>query len=135
MWYLEPPTVPLRPQDVLTRVQPIEMMLHLPLGPSKTPSVSRPSPLPLTETRGHKNHNQYHLHDLQFYRPSYLHHHRRSIRPIFFVIFATLDPSIGATSVATSTLVTRETMGFIPTQHDPFPFTFPFPFPTIRDHK
>ena len=34
VWYLEPPTVPLRPQDVLTHVQPIEMMLHLPPGPS-----------------------------------------------------------------------------------------------------
>ena len=52
MWYLEPPTLPLRPQDVLTHVQPIEMMLHLPLGPSKTPPISRPTPLPPTKTRG-----------------------------------------------------------------------------------
>ena len=52
VWYLEPPTIPLRPQDVLTYVQPIEMMLHFPLGPSKTPLVSRPAPLPPTETGG-----------------------------------------------------------------------------------
>ena len=52
MWYLEPPTLPLRPQDVLTHVHPIEMMLHLPLVPSKTPPISRPAPLPPTETRG-----------------------------------------------------------------------------------
>ena len=37
---------------MLTHVQPIEMMLHLPLGPSKTPPVSRPAPLPPTETKG-----------------------------------------------------------------------------------
>ena len=52
MWYLEPPTVPLRPQDVLTPIHPIEMMLHLPPGPSKTPPVSRTAPLPPTETGG-----------------------------------------------------------------------------------
>ena len=52
VWYLEPPTIPLRPQDVLTHVHPIEMMLHLPLGPSKNPPVSRPAPLPPTETGG-----------------------------------------------------------------------------------
>ena len=52
MWYLEPPNLPLRPQDVLTLVQPIEMMLHLPLGPSKTPLISRPAPLPPTEIGG-----------------------------------------------------------------------------------
>ena len=52
MWYLEPPTVPLMPQDVLTHVQPIEMMLHLPPGPSKTPHVSGTAPLPPTETGG-----------------------------------------------------------------------------------
>ena len=52
VWYLEPPTVPMRPQDVLPHVQPIEMMLHLPPGPSKTPLVSRPTPLPPTETGG-----------------------------------------------------------------------------------
>ena len=52
MWYLEPPTIPLRPQDVLTHVQPIEMILHLPPGPSKTPPVSMPAPLPPTKTRG-----------------------------------------------------------------------------------
>ena len=52
MWYLEPPTIPLRPQDVLTHVHPIEMMLHLPLGPSKNPHVSRLAPLPPIETRG-----------------------------------------------------------------------------------
>ena len=46
LWYLEPPTVPLRPQDVLTHVHPIEMMLHLPPSPSKTPPISRPAPLP-----------------------------------------------------------------------------------------
>ena len=50
-WYLEPPTLPLRPQDVLTHVHPIEMMLHLPPGPSDTPLVSRPAPLPPIETR------------------------------------------------------------------------------------
>ena len=50
MWYLEPPTVPLRPQDVLNPIHPIEMMFHLPLGPSKTPLVSKPAPLPATET-------------------------------------------------------------------------------------
>ena len=50
VWYLEPPTITLRPQDVLTHVQPIEMMLHLPPGPSKTPLVSRPASLPPTET-------------------------------------------------------------------------------------
>ena len=38
------------PQDVLTHVHPIEMMLHLPPGPSKTPLVSRPSSLPPTKT-------------------------------------------------------------------------------------
>ena len=37
---------------MLTHVHPIEMMLHLPPGPSKTPLVSRPAPLPLIETRG-----------------------------------------------------------------------------------
>ena len=52
MWYLEPPTIPLRPQDVLTHVHPIEMMLHLPPGPSKTPLVSRLAPLPPTESGG-----------------------------------------------------------------------------------
>ena len=52
VWYLEPPTIPLRPRDVLTHVQPIDIMLHLPPGPSKTPLVSRPSPLPPTETGG-----------------------------------------------------------------------------------
>ena len=52
MWYLQPPTLPLRPQDVLIHVHPIEMMLHLPPGPSKTPPVSRPALLPPTETRG-----------------------------------------------------------------------------------
>ena len=52
MWYLEPPTLPLRPQDVLTHVYPIEMMLHLPPGPSKTPPLSRPAPLPPTKTGG-----------------------------------------------------------------------------------
>ena len=52
LWYLEPPTIPLRPQDVLTHVQPIEMMSHLPLGPSKAPLISRPAPLPRTETGG-----------------------------------------------------------------------------------
>ena len=49
MWYLEPPTLPLRPQDVLTHVHPIEMMLHLPPSPSKTPPISRPTPLPPTK--------------------------------------------------------------------------------------
>ena len=52
MWYLEPPTLPLRPQDVLTHVRPIETMWHLPLGPSNTPPISRPAPLPPTETGG-----------------------------------------------------------------------------------
>ena len=52
MWYLEPPTIPLRPQDVLTHVWLIEMMLHLPPGPSNTPPVSRLAPLPPTETGG-----------------------------------------------------------------------------------
>ena len=52
VWYLEPPTLPLRPQDVLTHVHPIEMMLHLPPGPSKTPPVSRHAPLPPTKTWG-----------------------------------------------------------------------------------
>ena len=52
MWYLEPPTIPLRPQDVLTHFHPIEMMLHLPLGPSKSPTISIPTPLPPTETGG-----------------------------------------------------------------------------------
>ena len=52
MWYLEPTTISLRPQDVLTHVQPIEMILHLPPGPSKTPLVSMPAPLPPTKTRG-----------------------------------------------------------------------------------
>ena len=52
MWYLEPPTLSLRPQDVLTHVHPIEMMLHLPPSPSKNPPISRPSPLPPTETGG-----------------------------------------------------------------------------------
>ena len=50
VWYLEPPTLPLRPPDVLTHVQPIEMMLHLPPGSSNTPPISRPTPLPPTET-------------------------------------------------------------------------------------
>ena len=50
LWYLEPPTIPLRPQDVLTHVQLIEMMLHLPLGPPKTPPISRLAPFPPTET-------------------------------------------------------------------------------------
>ena len=52
VWYLKPPTLPLRPQDVLTHVHTIEMMLHLPLGPSKTPPISRAAPLPPIETRG-----------------------------------------------------------------------------------
>ena len=52
LWYLEPPTVPLKPQDVLTHVHPIEMTWHLPPSPSNTPPVSRPAPLPPTETRG-----------------------------------------------------------------------------------
>ena len=52
VWYLEPPTLPPRPQDVLTHVHPIEMMLHLPLGPSKTPPISSIAPLPPTETGG-----------------------------------------------------------------------------------
>ena len=52
MWYLEPPTLPIKPQDVLTHVHPIEMMLHLPPSPSKTPPVSKPTPLPPTETGG-----------------------------------------------------------------------------------
>ena len=52
VWYLKPPTLPLKPQDMLIHVQPIEMMLHLPPGPSKTPPVSRPAPLPPTETGG-----------------------------------------------------------------------------------
>ena len=37
---------------MLTHVQPIEMMLHLPPGPSETPLVSRPTPLPPQETGG-----------------------------------------------------------------------------------
>ena len=37
---------------MLTHVQSIEMMLHLPPGPSKTRLVSRPTPFPPTETRG-----------------------------------------------------------------------------------
>ena len=52
VWYLKPPTLPLRPQDVFTHVQPIDIMLHLPPGPSKTPLVSMPAPLPPTKTRG-----------------------------------------------------------------------------------
>ena len=52
IWYLEPPTIHLRPQDVLTHVQQIEMMLHPPLGPLKTPSISRDSTLPPIETMG-----------------------------------------------------------------------------------
>ena len=52
MWYLEPPTLPLRPQDVLTPIHPIEMMSHLPPSPLKTPPISRPAPLPPTETQG-----------------------------------------------------------------------------------
>ena len=52
MWYLEPPTLPLRPPNLLTLVQPIEMMLHLPPGPSKTPPVSSPGPLTPTNTGG-----------------------------------------------------------------------------------
>ena len=52
VWYLEPPTLPLSPQDVLTHIHPIAMMLHLPSGPSKTPPISRPTPLPPTETGG-----------------------------------------------------------------------------------
>ena len=47
VWYLETPTLPLRPHQ-----QPIEMMLHLPLGPSKTPLVSRTAPLSPTKTGG-----------------------------------------------------------------------------------
>ena len=52
MWYLEPPKLPPRPHDVLNHVQPIDMMLHLPLGQSKTLPISRPAPLPPTETGG-----------------------------------------------------------------------------------
>ena len=52
VWYLEPPTLPLMPQDVLTLVHPIDMVFHLPTGPSKNPPLSRPTPLPPTETRG-----------------------------------------------------------------------------------
>ena len=52
VWYLEPPTLSLRPQDVLTHVHLIDVRLHLPPGPSKTSPVSRPTPLPPTETRG-----------------------------------------------------------------------------------
>ena len=52
MWYLEPPTLPLRTQDVLTHFHPIQMMFHLPLGPSKTPLISKPTPLPPIETGG-----------------------------------------------------------------------------------
>ena len=52
MWYLKPPTIPLRPQDVLNHVQPIEVMLHLPPGPSKNRPISRPAPRPPTETGG-----------------------------------------------------------------------------------
>ena len=52
LWYLEPPTLPLRPRYVFTHVHPIEMMLHLPTGPSKTPPISRPAPLPPIETGG-----------------------------------------------------------------------------------
>ena len=52
MWYLEPPTLPIRHQDVLTHVHSIEVMLHLPPGPSKTPSVSKIAPLPPTKTGG-----------------------------------------------------------------------------------
>ena len=52
VWYLEPPNLPLRPQDVLNHVQPIEMMLYLPPGPSKTPLVSRKAPLPQQEIGG-----------------------------------------------------------------------------------
>ena len=37
---------------MLTHVQPIEMTLHLSLGPSKTPPISMLSPLPPTDTRG-----------------------------------------------------------------------------------
>ena len=37
---------------MLTHVQPIEMILHLPLGPSKNPPISMPTPLPPTETGG-----------------------------------------------------------------------------------
>ena len=51
-WYLELPTLPLRPQDVLTHVHPIEMMLHLPPVPSKNPPISRHAPVPPTETGG-----------------------------------------------------------------------------------
>ena len=74
-----------------------------------------------------------HLHDVQFYWPYCLHHHRRSIRPVSSIV----SPSAAATSVATSTSVTMETLGFIPTQHDPFPFPFYFPFifPTIWDRE
>ena len=52
--------------DVLAHVQPIDMMLHLPPGPSKTPLISRLAPVPPIEIGGKatKNHNQYHLHDL-----------------------------------------------------------------------
>ena len=37
---------------MLNPVHPIEMMLYLPRGPSKTPPVCRPAPLPPTETGG-----------------------------------------------------------------------------------
>ena len=74
-----------------------------------------------------------HLHDVQFYRPSCLHHHQWSIKPVSSIISTTPAPSTAKTSVATSTLVIRETMGFIPTQHDPFPF--PFHVPTIPDRE
>ena len=37
---------------MLTHVHPIEIMLHLPPGPSKNPPISRPAPLPPTDTRG-----------------------------------------------------------------------------------
>ena len=52
VWYIEPPTLPLRPQDVLTHVHPIERMLHLPPGPSRTPPISSLAPLPPIETGG-----------------------------------------------------------------------------------
>ena len=52
MWYLKPPMLPLRPQDVLIPIHPIEMMLCPPPVPSNTPRISRPSPLPPIETGG-----------------------------------------------------------------------------------
>ena len=37
---------------MLTHVHPVEMMWHLSPGPLKTPPISRPAPLPPTETGG-----------------------------------------------------------------------------------